>query len=405
MNIQKEKNRICLYCGHQCDKMTNEHVIPDAIGGSKYIAPVCNRCNNGPLSEIDRQLCSFSPVALVAAQKMVGQQKKVLDFWTIDEQRNDLLIEGIMDYSNNTSSPYPQIIVEGDRIHFRADGNDIYEMGSQNAFNHFKNVIAEAFLRHEKRKKSRKKAIIFEQFDSRLITNNNRRPPRIFSRHKLTELKVGDTVILRYSDEEDKRNLLNKLSKGICLSKKTYSEFYAAGQKTAFRFDTSLLAIGQAFMKIGINALASVCRNTEVNLKSFPYPFGVITGKIIDDNNIINRNGFIKASDLSQIGDKSDEHYIRILRDNNIWVVVTSLFGGSIGGIASFPGPSNESWRFMEIKSPINTPHQIVKESSLYVPCTWKRANTLREIAPDLPVFNIQEEHYFLKKKQGATPP
>ena len=45
-----------------------------------------------------------------------------------------------------------------------------------------------------------------------------------------------------------------------------------------------------------------------------------------------------------------------------------AFFGGQIGAAIKFPGPSNESWRTLDVTAPINSPEWKATPSSLLIP-------------------------------------
>ena len=89
-----------MYCGeHTKGVKKGEHLIPDAIGGTLSTKDVCDQCNN-LLSDIDRELCSRSPLSFVAAKEIDGH---VWQAWDVDET-SGLLLEG-RPISSETASP------------------------------------------------------------------------------------------------------------------------------------------------------------------------------------------------------------------------------------------------------------------------------------------------------------
>lgn len=61
----------CLYCLHNEENRTFrsvEHVFPESLGNTSIILEkgiVCDQCNNGVLSQLDKTLLEFDPIALL----------------------------------------------------------------------------------------------------------------------------------------------------------------------------------------------------------------------------------------------------------------------------------------------------------------------------------------------------
>jgi HNH endonuclease len=86
--VTHSNNRVCVYCGGAVHKVRKgEHIIPVALGGKRTISDsckdrtVCNPCNNGPLSQLDTELCSRSPLSIVAAREL---DAFVWQTWDVD---------------------------------------------------------------------------------------------------------------------------------------------------------------------------------------------------------------------------------------------------------------------------------------------------------------------------------
>jgi hypothetical protein len=56
----------CLFCRRDDGGfIAREHALPESLGNSELILPpgvVCDRCNNGTLSDLDQMLCDFMPI-------------------------------------------------------------------------------------------------------------------------------------------------------------------------------------------------------------------------------------------------------------------------------------------------------------------------------------------------------
>ncbi|MGB3479862.1 MAG: HNH endonuclease [bacterium] len=63
------ENNICIFCRKTNVPFTSvEHIFPESIGNKKLILPkgvVCDICNNGILSKLDKVILDFEPVAFL----------------------------------------------------------------------------------------------------------------------------------------------------------------------------------------------------------------------------------------------------------------------------------------------------------------------------------------------------
>ena len=111
-----QSTKTCIYCGGEALKVRKgEHIIPKAIGGRRTISDfckgrtVCNPCNNGPLSELDDELCRRSPLSVIASQE-IGSH--IWQVWDVDNQADNLLLEARPDWCAQSLAQYPQIVFE-----------------------------------------------------------------------------------------------------------------------------------------------------------------------------------------------------------------------------------------------------------------------------------------------------
>src|SRR5271166_1275960 len=90
------EKRECLYCGTPTKRgKKGEHIVQEAIGGGRTLndagtAVVCQKCNSGVLSKIDRELCSRSYLSMVASQDL---EENLWQTWDIDHGSDQLLVE------------------------------------------------------------------------------------------------------------------------------------------------------------------------------------------------------------------------------------------------------------------------------------------------------------------------
>src|ERR1700755_1925849 len=66
---EEGRARGCLICRRSDGGFSSvEHILPESIGNTEKILPVgvvCDRCNHGPLSQIDRALGGFLPIEMM----------------------------------------------------------------------------------------------------------------------------------------------------------------------------------------------------------------------------------------------------------------------------------------------------------------------------------------------------
>lgn len=72
------EQRGCLMCRRgDGGFLSDEHPVPESMGNTEVVLPngiVCDRCNGGPLSDLDKQLCDFFPVKM--RRTMLGINSK-----------------------------------------------------------------------------------------------------------------------------------------------------------------------------------------------------------------------------------------------------------------------------------------------------------------------------------------
>jgi len=135
-----------MYCNAQVAKSKRgEHVVPESIGGALTLNEisdkrVCNKCNGGVLSEIDRELCSRSPLSVVASQEIDAH---VWQTWDVDHAAGNLLVEAKPRWEGRVLSaliPYPQIVFERKGLVIRGDAEEVERFG----FKEFEAVMRKA---------------------------------------------------------------------------------------------------------------------------------------------------------------------------------------------------------------------------------------------------------------------
>ena len=127
----------CIYCGEIETEFSREHIVPEALGGTRVLDGICRICNEGVLSNIDQELCSKSPLSLIATREI---EKPLLQFWDVDHTTNGLLVEGHYVAKADAFHSYPQIIFEPTRNHIRGDFEEVQSIGQKE----FQRIVIEA---------------------------------------------------------------------------------------------------------------------------------------------------------------------------------------------------------------------------------------------------------------------
>jgi hypothetical protein len=128
-----------IYCDGAVEKRgRGEHIVPKTIGGAVYLSDVsdkrvCTKCNNGVLSDVDRELCSRSFLSGVASQEIDAHLWQV---WDIDHSSNNLLIDALAQWNADHSPKglicFPQITFEKHGPDFRVDSEEGQKFGLDN---------------------------------------------------------------------------------------------------------------------------------------------------------------------------------------------------------------------------------------------------------------------------------
>jgi hypothetical protein len=359
--VASKELRPCLYCGTPTKKgKKGEHIFPEAIGCARTlndagIAVVCQDCNNGVLSHIDRELCSRSYLSAVASQEI---EAKLWHTWDVDHAAGHLLVEARPwwheDRTLNGLVCYPQITFERSGPAVRGDYTEFQSFGQENS----SRVLFKSIRHCFERWCAEGKGLHFERVRSGVITDGYRLPPRVYTPHPISEIARNvckHSFVLRFATEEDKRFALLSLSK-LGESKELKQWSYKPGSRLptiCFYFD-----IGEslrALMKIGLNLIATYCHNTSVNREAFLHPIRAIMGEIQIPPTVMASNGFVHAEDIQEIRGAPNEHSFRLAHADRVWHVYSCFFGGRIGAYVRIPGPNGEQWNCADIVAPLKS--------------------------------------------------
>src|SRR5262245_28678473 len=146
----------CIYCGlptKRVRKGKGEHILPKAIGGALYISDksdrvVCEKCNNGVLSQLDRELCGRSYLSVVASQEISADLWHV---WDVDHTSRNLLVEAKPCWDAGELKHlvvYPQMIFEENGPELRGDAEEFERFGREDCRKVFVKAVRGAFQRY-----------------------------------------------------------------------------------------------------------------------------------------------------------------------------------------------------------------------------------------------------------------
>lgn len=104
---------------------------------------MCNPCNNGSLSYLDCELCSRSPLSIIAAHEL---DAFIWQSWDVDYSANNLLLEASPDLTGSSMVLFPQIIFEKNGPAIRGDYEELGRFGVDRFQKVFVWNLLEAFL-------------------------------------------------------------------------------------------------------------------------------------------------------------------------------------------------------------------------------------------------------------------
>jgi hypothetical protein len=385
-----------MYCGEETKRgRRGEHIVPEAIGGGLTLLDVsdnvvCPSCNNGFLSQLDRELCSRSLLSAVASQQIDRQLWQV---WDVDHHSDNQLVEArpswASDGSLNSLHCFPQITFERSGQHVRGDSDESRRFGNDAFAQVLFKAVRHCFDRYRHHEKG---ALHFERVEQGVILDGHRLSPRVFTRHSIEEIarKVQrQSFILRFCTEEDRRFALNSLFnlKDGRDIKGWVNKPGSRQPSVCYSFDIGMTL--RAMIKIGLNLVAAFCRTTVVNRETFSAAMRIIRGEMQVNRPVIAGNGFAFVEDIRDISAEGNDHAFRLTHMNSAWHVFASYFGGKIGSYVGFPGPNQEEWRSAQIVAPLKSKNWTIQTSPLltakHVRIGWRGSS---DITPTMKLRN-----------------
>jgi HNH endonuclease len=375
MVVRLEKTeRPCVYCSRLTKPLRRgEHILAEAIGGALTLGKVsekvvCERCNNGLLSRLDNELCRRSHLAVIASQEL---DEQLWQAWDVDHNSDDLLVEARPYWVDGELSRlvyYPQIVFERHGPELRGDADEVQAFGRDDFARVLYKAARGAFQRHVA---GEKRSLHLERIQTNLKSRGYRLPPRIFTRHSISEItrKIDcQSFIMRYDSLPDLKFAFRCLSQmDLRLSSSRYSERIGSRLPTlSTHFDIGLTV--RALLKLGVNLIAAYCPKTPVTGESFGKVIRMINGEDHPSESLIANNGFVRADDVRCISAPDRSHSFRLSYVDGHWTVMSSFFGGRLGAVVSFPGANHEDWGTMNIVAPLRSKDWRIDTSSILFP-------------------------------------
>lgn len=384
--------RLCIYCGGPVGRVKKgEHIIPEAIGGARTIKTVCGDCNNG-FSRIDAEVCSRSPLSVIASQEIGAH---IWQVWDVDHAARNLLLEARPDWSAQSLTQYPQMVFEQSGPQIRGDYLEMLHFGREDSERVFVKSMLRAFRRHEA---GEQRWLHAEHIETNpALATGYRFPPRIFFRHSIDEpanrllSKKRASFVLRYLTPADRRFALNVLDNWNPTGRFRAFGVGIGSHLPALRCFYDAASALRGLLKIAINVLAAYCPNTPVNKDAFPDVVKVVKGEAPVTEVLLLANGFAWACDIQPIKADDRGHSFRLLHTDGQWSVYASFFGGRVGSFVRFAGPNHEPWRCASIVAPLHSQDWVAVTSALVQPLTarieWQDP---AKIMPSVEICNVQ---------------
>jgi len=361
----------CLYCG-LIRKLSREHIVPEALGGRELLpnsTGICSKCNNGVLSELDRELCNRSVLSVIASREISGS---VWQTWDVDHREGGIFIEARPIWKDQQISSfvsYPQIVFRNNGPAYHADASEVSQFGNDR----FSYTILQSlrrcfqgYLRKEKRR------IHFESISIDLVNSKERYPPRAFFRRSVQELADNPptSFVLRYCTPADKRLAIRELGKlGSDLQNKGQSRILPSSNTPRLAIDLDGGKVLRAVLKIGLNLLSHCCIETSLRHPEFKKWIGLVSGALPVRINHLKQCGFTRPYCVQNLFHTGKSHRFRIIYDSGIWKIYSSYFNGDAATYAAFRGPSFEDWVTMDLEMPLATGEiQVLTSTKLVLP-------------------------------------
>ncbi len=383
-------SRSCMYCaGDLIGTATNEHVVPKAIGGRATIRGVCKTCNNQVLSHLDNNLCTKSPLGLVASHCL---RKRFAEYWDVAEGLDNLLLEATPSSDGQSSHLYPQLVIEDSGICVWGNLDDIRRFGEDAFQGVLFKMMRNAYDRH---KSGAKELLHHNAMLPSAVPKGHRLPPRIFTRNSIAQLMTNPhgrfSFETRYSRKSDRVAIEKLLSTLSPNSRGTRFEMRPGSLTPIVGGSINLTLMVRGLLKIGVNLIAYACRRTQVSSASFGPAIRAVIGADPLNSVAIVSTGFVCPDSLTLIHDEAGAHRFLLQHHSSQWSVYMSFFGGLGCAVARLPGPCDEQWNSCTIVAPIDSGNWERIESPIVYPIIASvRTHDFHKLFPKLPLTAIK---------------
>lgn len=369
----------CFYCGGELDDVNRgEHIVPKALGGTVRIIDVCparnvcNRCNNGLLSKLDKELVELSPISIAAARVMKDSPCRMWDTAQIDGLV--VLVDVIADLQEERSVACPQVMFLRGRPILLLDESEFRIFGKSDSRHIVGKSIARAYRRLLANGSEGKLLLHYDHIpDHPGLLRGSAYPPRIYFRRSLASLadelsfrgrQRGATALIGYSTSAERGDVLKFVSNVNSVAGMPVDVLrYRSGGGVSFlrRFDMRVVL--RAMYKQAINLLAAYCPNTEIARETFPV-LEYITDECDVPYKTFYRNGFTTVPLMEH---SEDGHVFVMQYCEGEWEVYSSYFGGRVSTFVRLIGGNRESWRRLEVSVPLGGGSWRAKTSQIYI--------------------------------------
>lgn len=372
----------CIYCDGELRRVRKgEHIIPKALGSSKTIRCVCQECNNA-FSILDQGLITCSPVHLIDYRLRMTRGG---NWYDIDHDDDNLVIEGYPDSSQTTFTAWPQIIFCERGIQIRGDHEGFEQIGAerwQALF--FKNLCAT----YERYKAGDNRAILFSPNPG--MSSRGRYPPRVFAEKSISEFKTGMRFRARYEERPQRKVILGELDKLTPKSRLITMRTAMGSSAPGARMSGDAITTYRALTKIAINALAHCCERTQVDRYAFRDAVRLVQLRRLWTNpkRYLARCGFVRPAELRPLGCPKNAHVLHLCHfaGAQLWQMYFVFYGGDVGGRIEFPGPSQEAWKSATIIAPFCGKSK-----------PWNRTLFQDIVAPEVEIVSWNDEKFLRK--------
>lgn len=373
--------KTCMYCGNPVQGVRRgEHIIQQALGGTLTLACVCQGCNNRT-SEIDKELVSRSPLSLVAWETTGNTEEDVWDY----NAEFDVALEARLLKKYAAPVLWPQVVLEAKGPMFHADLEEVQKVGPQIYLKKFLLHLTRA--RNTLRDGSKRPRWIWEPVAQ--PPRRGRLPPRVYSRHSFDELSDKVHFQCKYLGHVDKKRILWSLDNWRPFERRMqFKECFGVRDPEA-QCSFQPRCVMRALVKIGINLLAYVCKETVVSQDTFPEACSFVLHE--DASGPCQADcGFVVNKDIRGLECPEKCHRFRLTHTDH-WCLDCAFFGGRIGATVAFQGPSGEPWARADITVPLGSNKWTINTSPIFLPrrmrVEWKDWS---KVVPSVPIGNVE---------------